>query len=118
MAWAAVEGEHEDGSDEDGDRSRSRALRPPSRATRRATRARGRRCRRQTPWPTSASTLRKSIADEEERIPGLDPPFSSSSFAARKWQTLKTVERYGQRRKQAVRRCAKPDAALNNLGKS
>ena len=82
-------GEHEDGSDEDGDRSRPRRKRVDSR-----TRARSPLS--ETPWPTSASEVRRTPR-EKIALPTLTSPFSSS-IAARKWQTLNS-RRYGQRRK-------------------
>ena len=48
------------------------------------------------PWPTSASEVRRTPR-EKIALPTLTSPFSSS-FAARKWQTLNS-RRYGQRRK-------------------
>ena len=50
----------------------------------------------ETPWPTSASEVRRTPR-EKITLPTLTSPFSSS-FAARKWQTLNS-RRYGQRRK-------------------
>ena len=63
---------------------------------RRACHARARSPLLETPWPTSASEVRRTPR-EKIALPTLTSPFSSS-FAARKWQTLNS-RRYGQRRK-------------------